>query len=138
MKNPGKNSKVLNLLSGTTLLDRLLFVVLITASAAAFLFVNDMLPSGSLVRASVHNETVYTLPLHEDRIVAVRGPLGVSTVEVKDGKVRVKDSPCPRKLCVRQGWTDRGAITCLPNRVAVAVDGGAPVHDHGHYDAVTK
>jgi hypothetical protein len=55
------------------------------------------------------------------RTVSVTGPLGDSIIEIKGGRVHMKDSPCPDKLCVQQGWTDRGAIICLPNKVVISL-----------------
>lgn len=68
--------------------------------------------------------TEYTVvPLNEDRTINVPGPLGKTTVEIKGGRVRVLDSPCPNKTCVSQGWIERPGetIICLPNRVSITV-----------------
>ncbi|TSA21399.1 MAG: hypothetical protein D4R70_03775 [Betaproteobacteria bacterium] len=52
--------------------------------------------------------------------IRVPGPLGITVVEVRDGRVRVASDPSPRQLCVRQGWLGAGeAALCLPNRVSV-------------------
>jgi hypothetical protein len=63
------------------------------------------------------------VPLDEDRIINVPGPLGKTTVEIKGGRVRVLDSPCPNKTCVSQGWVEGPGetIVCLPNRVSITV-----------------
>jgi hypothetical protein len=58
--------------------------------------------------------------LRLNRLVDVPGPLGVTEVEIRDGRVRVKSDPGLRQLCVRQGWIAPGeAAICLPNRVSV-------------------
>ncbi len=64
-------------------------------------------------------------PLESSRTVLVAGPLGETTVVIAGGKVRVTDSPCPEKICVRTGAVSRPGqfIACLPNRVFVAVKG---------------
>ncbi len=50
----------------------------------------------------------------------VPGPLGVTVVEIRAGRVRVASDPSPRQLCVRQGWLGAGeTAVCLPNRVSV-------------------
>jgi hypothetical protein len=63
------------------------------------------------------------VPLDEDRIINVPGPLGKTTVEINGSRVRVLDSPCPNKVCVSQGWVERPGetIVCLPNRVSITV-----------------
>ena len=58
--------------------------------------------------------------LRLNRNIEVTGPLGVSRIEIKAGRVRVAADPSPRQLCVRQGWIPPGgAAVCLPNRVSV-------------------
>ncbi|MCS6787596.1 MAG: NusG domain II-containing protein, partial [Thiobacillaceae bacterium] len=58
--------------------------------------------------------------LRLDRVIDVPGPLGLTRVEIRAGRVRVARDPGPRQLCVRQGWLAPGqAALCLPNQVAV-------------------
>lgn len=44
-----------------------------------------------------------------------------NVVEVKDGKIRVKEADCPDKTCVKTGWLSSSAmpIVCLPNRLVI-------------------
>lgn len=70
--------------------------------------------------------------LRLDRVLAVPGPLGVTLVEIRGGRVRVKADPSPRQICVRQGWLAPGqAALCLPNRVSV--ERGRPGYDSLNY-----
>ncbi len=90
--------------------------------------------AGSWVVIEVENKEVERLPLSQNRIVHVTGPIGETEVEIKDGKARVVKSPCNKKLCIKSGYiqyADRFAA-CLPNRVVVRVLGGA----HRGIDAV--
>lgn len=50
-----------------------------------------------------------------------------NTVEIDEGRVRMRDADCPDGLCVGQGWTDSDAkpIVCLPNRVTVLPRGAS-------------
>ena len=90
--------------------------------------------AGSWVVIEVDHKEVERLPLSQNRIVHVTGPIGETEVEIKDGKARVVKSPCNKKLCIKSGYiqyADRFAA-CLPNRVVVRVLGGA----HRGIDAV--
>ncbi len=118
-----------------TFMDKLLFLLLLVSIAAGFFFVKEFFPSGNLVRVSLNNRTVYILPISENRVVSVKGPLGENIVEIKDGKVRMKDAPCPEKLCVKEGWIESGSIICLPNRVSITISGS---DNNEEYDAVSK
>jgi len=121
-----------------TFADKLLFICLIVFVVGSFFFVKELIPSGNTVEISVDNKTVYTLDLNEDRAVTVKGPRGESLIEIKNSRVHIKDSPCPSRLCVNQGWIERGAITCVPNRVVVSVTGSGQRMEQSDYDAVTK
>lgn len=119
----------------TTFMDKIFFFLLIIITTASFFLVKEFIKSGNIVKVSLNNKTQYVLSLTEDKIVSVEGLLGDNVIEIKDGKVHMKDAPCPDKLCIHQGWIDRGAIVCLPNKVVVSVSG-----DEGkkEFDAVTR
>ena len=44
-----------------------------------------------------------------------------NTIEIKDGKIRVKSAECPDKTCVHMGWLSSSAmpIVCLPNHLVI-------------------
>jgi hypothetical protein len=111
----------------TTLADRLLFLLLISASLAGIFYSREAVSKSSDVVIEVNGRPQYTFPLYSDRTVSVSGPYGNTVIEIKDRKVRVKEAHCPNQLCVKEGWISRGAIVCLPNRIVVLVGGG----DHG-------
>lgn len=110
------------LTEGMTLADRLLLAVLVILSVSGFIFIKEAFPQGTDVRIEVNGKLAYKLPLNSDATIAVKGINGDTVVEIKNRKVRIKESPCPNKICVHQGWIDRGALICLPNRVTVFVD----------------
>jgi hypothetical protein len=63
--------------------------------------------------------------IDEDRIIEVEGPLGVTRIIFEDGEVRVEDSPCREKICIKMGKKKRigDQIICVPNRVIVEITG---------------
>lgn len=72
-----------------------------------------------------------TVSLERDGIYRLAGPLGESVVEIRSGRVRMRSSPCPQQLCVRQGWRARAGqvIVCVPNRVGVFLKGSGEEPD---------
>jgi hypothetical protein len=48
-----------------TFTDKLIFISLIIFIIASFLFIGKLFPSGTLVKISLDNKTVYILPLSE-------------------------------------------------------------------------
>ena len=75
-------------------------------------------------------DKTYEYSLDENGIHQIPGPLGNTTIEIRDRKVRIIESPCPGKNCVNQGWDN--LIVCLPNKVIVTVE------DVGEFDAVSE
>ncbi len=95
---------------------------------------------GSIAVIEVNGKSVMRIALGKNqssRRFEVRGVSGISTVEVKDGRVRMVESACRDKLCVGVGWIDsRGReIVCLPNRVVLRVTGR---RGGGEVDSVTE
>jgi hypothetical protein len=64
--------------------------------------------------------------LAHDATLQVRGRLGDSHVEVRDGRVRFVDSPCVGRYCVHAGWLSRSGqvAACLPNGIVIELVGG--------------
>ena len=83
----------------------------------------------------VEGQAVCWLDLSVDTQRSVFGPLGKTVVEVSKGRVRVTESPCPHRICVRTGWADQAGemIVCVPNRIVVSVVG----EEEGEVDAVS-
>ncbi|MBF0517474.1 MAG: NusG domain II-containing protein [Nitrospirae bacterium] len=109
---------IAEIIRGTTLFDRILLAVLFCVTGASIILVPLYLPRGGQLRIEVDNKLLYRLPIGQDKTIEI----GHMTVEIKNGKVRVADSDCPGKICLRQGWIDRGSIVCLPNRVVITVE----------------
>ena len=88
------------------------------------------------VVVEVNGEEVIRAPLADDRQFSVEGPRGKTEMEIKDGRVRVIDSPCPRKTCVHTGWIHKSyqMIICMPNRVVIDLTGGS---DNDELDGIT-
>lgn len=61
--------------------------------------------------------------LYQNQWIEVPGALGISKIQVKDGKIRFVESPCNSKQCIHQGWLSHGGelAVCLPNKVSVQI-----------------
>jgi len=113
----------------TTRADKVLLLICIFLSLYSFAYVKEAMPKGTEVRIEVDGKLKYTFPLNEDRTVEFNGVIGTATVEIKGGKVRMTEAPCPNKVCIHQGWIENGAIICLPNKVVVTIS--RPDHSKG-------
>ena len=76
-----------------------------------------------------------TLSLVQKRTLQVPGPLGVTTVVIDQGRVRVASDPSRHQYCVKQGWLSRAGqvAMCLPNQVSVELLGGEKTYDSLNY-----
>lgn len=108
------------LLAGDALVLALLVATVVAAS----------LPRGAggghaRAQVVVSGERAVTLDLSRDGVHEVLGPLGVTRVEVRAGKVRVLSSPCPRQICRHGGWIGAPGelLVCLPNEIVIRVPG---------------
>ena len=104
--------------------DALVLALLVAAVVAA------SLPRGAggshaVAEVVVSGETAATLDLSRDGVHDVLGPLGVTRVEVRAGRVRVLSSPCPRQICRHGGWIGAPGelLVCLPNEIVIRVPG---------------
>lgn len=57
-------------------------------------------------------------PLAENRTLRIDDH---NTIQIKDHKYSMMEADCPDRRCVKQGWTGRLPIICLPNRVSIEV-----------------
>lgn len=135
MKMPWRNS-----FSGLRPLDFALAALVL--SSGIFLsvrFFSSAKSSSGTVLVNAADEE-YEFALFEDGLHEVGGKLGKTVFEVRNGKVRVLDSPCPNKTCVAQGFSD--AVVCLPNKVLIRVVEGKNPESHESssdgFDAISR
>jgi len=109
------------------------FVVIVSLVIAGLYLLVSGKTSASTVTISTTEGEVLKLSLNDDRLVEIEGRLGKSVIEIKDGKVRFVDSPCPHHLCMRRGWIHEGGdwVACAPNGIMVSISGDAK------FDAIT-
>ena len=96
-------------------------------AVASFFFVRLFFISsgGREALIKVGNSPVQKVSLRMDKMINLEAEKGRVIIEVKDGRVRVVESPCLQKICVNTGWINRAGqnIICLPNKVLVTIEG---------------
>jgi len=109
--------------------DKVLIGILLVLSLAGLFLIRSIIPSADVAAIEVDGRPICRLDLSVDTRRTVQGPLGETVIEVRGGRIRIAESPCPHQICVRTGWIDRAGcmIVCLPNRVVVRVEGEAGV-----------
>ena len=81
------------------------------------------------------NKVIGTYDLNQSRDLYIHGPLGDTHININNGKVRFKQSPCHHQYCVHQGWLSRqGQVAiCLPNQSSLELIGTTKVYDSLNY-----
>ena len=72
----------------------------------------------------LQGELIRTVSLAEDQVFTVEGAY-CNTIEVRDGKIGIRQSDCPGEDCVACGWLEGTgrSIVCLPNGLEIRVVG---------------
>jgi len=119
------------LLRRMTGLDRLIVAVLLLTVLASF-FLLGARPQGERVLVERAGRLIFTAPLAENRVVDLEGPLGLTRLEIRDGRARILSSPCPTKACIGMGAISRRGemLACVPNQLLVRIDGEGGGADH--------
>ncbi|MDA3812923.1 MAG: NusG domain II-containing protein [Candidatus Cloacimonetes bacterium] len=100
-----------------TTADIILIFFLLTIAVFMLVLIKDDI-SAKQAEISYHNKFVISVPLDKDRIIEIEKGI---VVEIKDGKVRMKESTCQNQYCVKQGWSNSFPIICVPNEVSVVI-----------------
>jgi hypothetical protein len=76
--------------------------------------------------------------MDNDELLELKGPLGITTVELNGGKARVISSPCTNQSCVAAGAIHGNGqwIACLPNGVFLSIEGSDSSDEAGSIDAL--
>ncbi|MGD9707789.1 MAG: NusG domain II-containing protein [Candidatus Delongbacteria bacterium] len=115
--------------------DIIIYSLLALFIAGPFLLKNPQ-PEDPKIRISA-NDRVFYAEAGKDSVYVIKSGSDSAEIEVKDSMVRIKNSTCRDKYCVKKGWlkkTDRGDIICMPNRIIVSFEGVS----EGGIDAVTE
>jgi hypothetical protein len=107
-------------------------IVLFSIAAILWNWSGDSKSSKEAGMVAVHQggKVLQKVRLKEDKIIVL--PNGEMKIEVKESKVRVAWSDCPRQLCLNTGWikTAGEVIVCVPNKVLIEIEAtGFPALD---------
>ncbi len=120
-------------LKGTSIYDYLVILISVAIAAAMTIVFFRMRTSGAeYAGVAVNGEMQKELLLSKDYLLE----LDSMNIEVKNGRIRITSSECPRKICVESGWISSPgqSLICIPNRTVVFIRG----HEKDKiYDAVT-
>ena len=116
------------------------FVFFIAAAITVFFAVRIYAKNDSALHVIIQGKKgSWVYPVNQTVQVDIPGPLGHTTVTLKDGQARVIASPCTNQTCVTSGAVQRRGqwIACLPNAVFVRIEASdGKQTDNAELDAV--
>jgi hypothetical protein len=119
------DSEKISKLFKITLYDKLLIIAVIIFSLLLLLPFKQAVVKDK--RALVYHDGVLIeqLDLSKDGIKKIKLPGGNIKIEVKKGRVRMLDSSCPHRICVKDGWIENNGqvIVCAPNKILIEMKG---------------
>ena len=111
-------------------------ILLIIGIAGSVFVLNSR--GGSVVEITQNDKVIRTIDLQTagDECFDIEYGGSKNTIEIKDGKIRVKSAECPDKTCVETGWLSSSSmpIVCLPNHLVIEFTDG----NNSEVDAVAR
>ncbi len=104
----------------------IVLILILIGSSYFFLWRGDKNENqGHTADIIVNQKTIMKISLHQNKTYKIKGYIGLSIIEVNNGKIRFTHSACAKKYCVLSGWHQLSGDTaaCLPNRVVIKVNG---------------
>jgi len=112
-------------------------VFLMSVVVVIYLFQNLWITqAASQLNIRQGNELVGTYDLNQTKEIHLHGRIGDSIIQIEQGKVRFKQSPCNNQYCLHQGWLSRAGqvAICIPNQVSLQlISNRGPEYDSLNY-----
>jgi hypothetical protein len=123
VKTAALNQRVL--IDRVTFLDIILVVFIVVLSTGIILKANLGLiwQSPGVAHASIYQSGKLNKLLELDKDQQTVLLDGKMMLEIKEKKIRVKQSDCPHQVCVRVGWISHSgeAIICVPYKTVIEI-----------------
>lgn len=106
--------------------DIILAIAVIIAAAGVWLGSELLKEDGEFAVVTVNTVETAKYPLDTDAEIRLESENGgYNILIIKDGKADITDASCPDHVCVDQRAVGRTgeAITCLPNKTVITIEG---------------
>ena len=102
-----------------TVIDAVIIGLLLLGGCAFIPFLSTHAPAVAIVYRD--NNVIAQYPLSSRSDFSIQGALGPMAVKIKDGKVSVVSSTCPRQICRHSAAVSRPfeQIVCVPNHILI-------------------
>lgn len=97
------------------------FLLIILIFVIFFILNNNKTENKNTITIDTTDKS-YRYRLDENKILNIAGLKGDSIIEIKNTQIRFLESPCPDKLCVRDGTLKSRPLICMVNAVIIRYD----------------
>lgn len=102
--------------------DIVVMLVMITTFVLSFKSFNHLNAQSVIIFRD--NKVIAEYPLSENRTFSVEGKIGEIKILIKDRGVKVVESSCSHKICIRTGEikAPNSQIVCAPNHIMIVIN----------------
>ena len=103
--------------------DLILISVILGIALVSFGIIKFTQKDGKEVIVTVDGQKVHTASLEKDQVYEIPVKNGKNVMEIKDGKVRMKQADCPDLICRKHTAIEKSGetIVCLPHKVVIEI-----------------
>ncbi|MBQ8296986.1 MAG: NusG domain II-containing protein [Ruminococcus sp.] len=111
-------------------LKELLIISGVLIVSAAAIVIPELVSGDAEIAVIQCGDSVITADLSQSGEFTLE-ECGSTVFEISDGKIRIKESVCPDKICERTGFIGSAgqSIICVPERISVTVTSGSDKSD---------
>ncbi len=93
----------------------MIVMIILALSSVFYLRANDNRTKLEIYR---DNQLQGSYDLGKDQLILLADGI---TVEINNGRVRMKESICSNQICVKQGYSKKIPIICAPEKIALII-----------------
>jgi hypothetical protein len=104
--------------------DIKLIVIILIIVLLSFILLKITSKDSKTASVYYKDNLLLTIDLTINKEYIVSGYNGNVVIEVKKGKIKVKEETSPLHICSKQGWVDSvyEPIICLPNKIVIKLN----------------
>ena len=105
--------------------DRILIVFLLLIIIVGF-YMQFSGKQAKYIQVTIDDKIFDKYQLNKDQMIEINPG---TILEIKGGRFRLRESSCPHKICVKQGWSKGQPIICVPQKLIISVVKGSGEKD---------
>ena len=113
-------------------IDLIIIIVsfaLCLSSCLGLYFYSSSKKDNKIANVYLRNEIILSIDLSsqkEEREININGSHGLMKLGIKKDHICVKESSCPHKYCINQGYTSSFPIVCSYNDITIKIENSSP------------